>query len=787
MITSTKRVIFKHDPYTDEYISTKVSVWNPTVANLTLMALGSSAPEILLNVIETVQTLGSKPGELGPSTIVGSASFNFLIISGISIYAVNEGNDTRDDEERIQAGTPKGVKKVADTGVFAITTIWSIIAYVWLYVVLLDGIVKEWEAYLTLGFFFFLIIMAYIADKIRSKTIQDREDKKYGLNDGAVTAHSPANFNDVRTMNAIDFYNKLLPIEAGKPAKKEDEAVTNEMKMFLQVEFGTTKVSEVPKEKLKELLEGPALIERINHRKAVGVSYKKEAIQKYQVLRRENKSANLLADHQKNPLFGFSCLHYSVSEAAGALRIKILNKTKAAGKVGVRTVDGEAKKDEDYIPIDQVVNFKSGQAEAEVKVKILDDDEWEPDEDFYVELYDDESKKLPGDDTRTRVTILDDDKPGVLVFEEKKSLRHPANVRECVVVVNRIQGTDGAISVKYKTVQMDNTAQTATPGVDYEPREGILNFAHQESSKQIVIPILAHPDAPDDEIRDEIFGVKLYDPLPAAVKVSRKDVCVIEICKDAEQKAQDEALNQLLEKIQREEEITWGQQFKQACMLHDSRAEDGTIERVSGLDAVIQFFSIGWGVLFACCPPPHWGGGVPCFLAAISFVGGLTAIVGEIAGVMGCVMGLKPGVTAITFVAIGTSLPDTFASMKAARESNDADAAVGNITGSNSVNVFLGLGLPWTIAVIYSKNNNEEYKVPAKGLDLSVVLFLSCCLVGIGILIFRRCTVKGELGGSHTGRVVSACVFFSLWLFYIVMSTLGQYGFISISSEEDTA
>ena len=322
-------------------------------------------------------------------------------------------------------------------------------------------------------------------------------------------------------------------------------------------------------------------------------------------------------------------------------------------------------------------------------------------------MYDAEGKRLPGDDTRTRVTILDDDKPGVLVFEEKKSIRHPANQRDCTVIVNRIQGTDGAISVKYKTVQMDNSAQTATAGVDYEPREGILNFAHQESSKTITIPILAHEN--EDDERGEIFGVKLFDPQPAAVKVSRKDVCVIEIVKDAEQRAQDEALNQLLEKVQREEDITYGQQFKRACMLHDSRAEDGTIERVTGLEAIIHFFSIGWAVLFACCPPPHWGGGVPCFLAAISFIGGLTAIVGEIAGVMGCVMGLKPGVTAITFVAIGTSLPDTFASMKAARESNNADSAVGNITGSNSVNVFLGLGLPWTIAVIYSKQNDEEY------------------------------------------------------------------------------
>lgn len=31
---------------------TKVKVWNETVSNLTLMALGSSAPEILLSVIE---------------------------------------------------------------------------------------------------------------------------------------------------------------------------------------------------------------------------------------------------------------------------------------------------------------------------------------------------------------------------------------------------------------------------------------------------------------------------------------------------------------------------------------------------------------------------------------------------------------------------------------------------------------------------------------------------------------------------------------------------------------
>ena len=49
----------------------------------------------------------------------------------------------------------------------------------------------------------------------------------------------------------------------------------------------------------------------------------------------------------------------------------------------------------------------------------------------------------------------------------------------------------------------------------------------------------------------------------------------------------------------------------------------------------------------------------------------------------------------------GTSLPDLFASKQAAQMEATADNSVGNVTGSNSVNVFLGLGLPWTLAAIY--------------------------------------------------------------------------------------
>ena len=153
------------------------------------------------------------------------------------------------------------------------------------------------------------------------------------------------------------------------------------------------------------------------------------------------------------------------------------------------------------------------------------------------------------------------------------------------------------------------------------------------------------------------------------------------------------------------QEASWTQQFKNAVMLGPQIDEDNLIlEEVSGFEAFNHFCTIGWKVIFAIVPPPNYGGGLPAFVIALCFIGLVTAIVGEVASILGCVVGLKDSVTAITFVALGTSLPDTFASMTAARTSEYADSAVGNVTGSNSVNVFLGLGLPWVIASMYNKS-----------------------------------------------------------------------------------
>ena len=147
---------------------------------------------------------------------------------------------------------------------------------------------------------------------------------------------------------------------------------------------------------------------------------------------------------------------------------------------------------------------------------------------------------------------------------------------------------------------------------------------------------------------------------------------------------------------------TWASQFKQAVMLCPKVDEDDLIvSEVTFMEAFSHFAIIGWKILFALIPPLEWGGGWYAFFIALTFIGAITAIVAEVATVLGCVLGLEEAVTAITLVAVGTSLPDTFASMTAAQNSEFADSAIGNVTGSNSVNVFVGLGLPWLISSIY--------------------------------------------------------------------------------------
>ena len=130
-----------------------------------------------------------------------------------------------------------------------------------------------------------------------------------------------------------------------------------------------------------------------------------------------------------------------------------MNKKGAACTVRAVTIDAEAKAGDDFEKFDGVVEFKSGEKSKFISIIINDDDNWEPDEDFFVQLYDPQTnEELSGDDTRTRVTIIDDDKPGQIYFEESKAIKAVAMDGEVQVVILRKNGSDGTVKIDFETV-----------------------------------------------------------------------------------------------------------------------------------------------------------------------------------------------------------------------------------------------------------------------------------------------------------------------------------------------
>merc|ERR1711936_1136973 len=128
---------------------------------------------------------------------------------------------------------------------------------------------------------------------------------------------------------------------------------------------------------------------------------------------------------------------------------------------------------------------------------------------------------------------------------------------------------------------------------------------------------------------------------------------------------------------------------------------------------------------------------------------------------------LKDSVNAIAFVALGTSVPDTFASKTAAIQDETADASVGNVTGSNAVNVFLGIGIAWTMAAIYWEAQGESFYVEPGSLGFSVAILI--------LMLRRNPAVGGELGGPKSIKTASAAIFVFFWVFYVFISALEAY------------
>ncbi len=89
VITGTTHVVKRVDE-DGQPVLQEEPVWNWVVANITLLALGTSSPEILLAIVEACMTLGLPAGEIGPACIIGSGAYNlFGIIAMCTIMLPN--------------------------------------------------------------------------------------------------------------------------------------------------------------------------------------------------------------------------------------------------------------------------------------------------------------------------------------------------------------------------------------------------------------------------------------------------------------------------------------------------------------------------------------------------------------------------------------------------------------------------------------------------------------------------------------------------------------------------
>jgi len=783
-ITSRTRTINIPNPEAEGgYEKIEVKVWNDAVANLTLMALGTSSPEILLSVIETVGH-GFMAGDLGPGTIVGSAAFNLLVITAVCVMAIP---------------SPE-VRRISTIKVFIVTALFSLFAYFWLIVVLVIITPDEldiWEAVLTFLFFPILVLLAYLADKDPCSKKTAAKDEPSKIEFGAAAADGDAEM-PLKEIGTDGFDNSKHKWNSGDSRASIDggtgnHITTEKMRQFVKElhkkhpELSEEEIARLAANKMAEQQPHNRLWYRINFARSMGgnpklvPSLNPKLQQAYGELKVPGTNQKLsgssldLTDGGKKTIVEFEATQSSVLEKEGKISVGLrrYGKTDVATPVRLETIDGTAEAGSDYNPIKMTLIFEKGETHKSIDIGIIDDDICEPDEMFFVKLSlvtEDENCNITslGHKAIHEVTIIDDDKPGIFEFH-KPSMVVKESVGTAALTIVRSNGADGRITVKWKTADI-----TAESGKDYDGGEGELVFEHGESTKDLDIKIFD-----DGEFeKDEHFKVELT-AVDGGAEIGKTKMMVVTIVNDDDFKGMVGRLvnmtNVNVDNL-RVDSMSWRDQFRNAMNVNG-----GDVESATNMDYLMHFLTFGWKVIFAIIPPPGIGGGWPSFIFALSMIGLLTAIVGDLATIFGCLVGLPDAITAITFVAVGTSVPDLFASKTAAVQEKTADNSIGNVTGSNSVNVFLGMGLPWMLASIYWASKGEKFIVKAGTLGFSVTVYLIVAVVCLGVLMMKRSIPKfglGELGGPTLIKWGTAIFLICLWLLYIILSSLQVKGII---------
>ncbi|CAF0941296.1 unnamed protein product, partial [Adineta ricciae] len=505
-ITSKRRKIRYPDPgEKDKYLTVEVRTWNDTVANLTLMALGSSSPEILLSIIEIIGNR-FEAGELGPGTIVGSAAYNLLMISALCISSIS-APETR---------------RIKLYSVFMITSFFGFFAYIWMFIVLSvisKDVVDLWEAVITFLLFPLVVILAYLAEKnfFASKKIDmDEEEQTLILTPPEHDENgSPRNF---RKDELLQFLRDLgqtthlsLEDKAQLFAAKLSESMhrsrmqyriqgarmlTGGKSLFLNLpdklqeiysevhnrdsiaEHRASMASKLGDDEEDTDADDPrSLIEFsttsyaiLEHEQRVTLKVKRRGPTDFDIYERAIKpqsfDGSFSADHphggRKSTLskieidddprmavLEFASSSYAVLEREQRVTIEVIRYGFMNSVIHFRldTIDGTATAGEDYVKLSEEFKMERGQQEKRITIHVIDDNQWEPDETFFVKI------SLPeGEEARTRlgsktialVTIINDDEPGVIEFEEPITLVKES-IGKAEIKLVRVNGADGRV------------------------------------------------------------------------------------------------------------------------------------------------------------------------------------------------------------------------------------------------------------------------------------------------------------------------------------------------------
>jgi len=825
MITAQEKEVSVKDPRSGKTQVVIVKVWNETVANLTLMALGSSAPEIMLSVIE-IWAKGFEAGDLGPGTIVGSAAFNLFMIIGLCMYVIP------DDE----------VRKIKHLRVFFITATWSVFAYVWLYIILgviTYGEVNTWEGVLTFLFFPATVYTAFVAD--RRMFFYKYLDKKYRAQRGVIVQSEKADIESRATEKFKEFEDDEMDPALAEFERNRREYI-NAMKRIRLENPNISLIDLETKAREEVISKGPKsrayyraqATRKMAGKEDAGKAFKKQLAAEAEAAKAEEEAAAAaIAQEEVKKDDGicrvmFDPPHYTVMESVGTFEVTVVREggdLNTTVQVDYKTEDGTASSEGDYIEAIGTLTFGPGETQKMVTLEVLDDDVFEEDEHFYIRISnlrrkdgmpfsqieaenEDGSTSMQascqlGTPHMATIMILDDDHSGIFGFEDTE-----AEIVESVgtfeLKIQRISGARGKVAIPFNTED-----GTAKDGSHYEAQEGEVVFENEETEKIVSLAIT------DEESYEKnlIMYVNIGEPRHIAEGKAGEgiDYSILD-AKDPETLTEEEkiallgrpvlgtntriqirikeskefkgAVDKMMQKANNSMLVgssSWLDQFSEAFTVQadddeEEEGEEGEEKMPSCGDYIMHFLTLPWKLIFAFIPPTAIYNGYPTFVISIIFIGLCTAVIGDVAGHLGCFINLKDTVNAIAFVALGTSVPDTFASKTAAIEDETADASVGNVTGSNAVNVFLGIGIAWTMAAIYHEAGGGKFIVPVGSLGFSVTVF--CIEAGLAIIILlirRNPAVGGELGGPKIFKTISSAIFVFFWVFYVMISALEAY------------